>query len=138
MEIRAYDYLPEEAKRIREDVFVTEQGFDDEFDEIDGRAAHLIAYVNGIAAGTCRIFAGSEPGEFILGRLAVLKDQRGSGLGAALIAGAEGEARRRGGRVIRLHSQLQAEPFYKKQGYTPYGDVEPEQGRPHIWMEKKI
>ena len=90
MEIRAYDYLPEEAKRIREDVFVTEQGFDDEFDEIDGRAAHLIAYVNGIAAGTCRIFAGSEPGEFILGRLAVLMDPRGSGLGAALIAGAEG------------------------------------------------
>ena len=37
-EIRIYDELPEEASRIRRVVFVEEQGFMEEFDEIDGWA----------------------------------------------------------------------------------------------------
>ena len=42
MEIRVYDELPEEASRIRREVFVEEQGFMEEFDEIDGWANHLV------------------------------------------------------------------------------------------------
>ena len=35
MFIKIYDEIPEEAKTIREAVFIKEQGFKDEFDEID-------------------------------------------------------------------------------------------------------
>lgn len=44
MEIRVYDELPEEASRIRREVFVEEQGFMEEFDEIDGWANHLVLF----------------------------------------------------------------------------------------------
>ena len=138
VEIRAYKGLPEEAMDIREEVFCREQGFKDEFDQIDEHATHLLLFDDGHAVATCRIFAGDEPGEFILGRLAVRKAFRGSKLGAAIIAGAEKEALRQGGAVIKLHSQMQAKGFYEKQGYVAYGPVEPDQGCPHIWMKKEL
>lgn len=44
MQLEAYDFLPEDAKRIREAVFMKEQGFKNEFDDIDLLALHLILY----------------------------------------------------------------------------------------------
>ena len=41
IEIRTYGRLPEEATRIRREVFMEEQGFEDEFDDVDGRALPL-------------------------------------------------------------------------------------------------
>jgi GNAT superfamily N-acetyltransferase len=45
--------------------------------------------------------------------------RRGSGLGAALLAAAEAEARARGITRIRLHSSDRAVSFYRREGYTP-------------------
>ena len=42
MIIESFDYLPLEAKNIRETVFVNEQGFNYEFDDIDDIATHLV------------------------------------------------------------------------------------------------
>ena len=42
------------------------------------------------------------------------------------------------GKFIKLHSQIRAVEFYKKVGYTPYGEIEPEEGYPHIWMKKML
>lgn len=42
MFIKLYDEIPEEAKTIREAVFIKEQGFKDEFDEIDDIAKIII------------------------------------------------------------------------------------------------
>ena len=47
IEIRTYDRLPEEATRIRREVFMEEQGFEDEFDDMDGRALHVVAFLDG-------------------------------------------------------------------------------------------
>ena len=44
MKILVYHDFPACAKEIREKVFIEEQGFQSEFDEIDGRAAHLVAF----------------------------------------------------------------------------------------------
>ena len=43
---RIFDRLPLEAVRIRTEVFIDEQGFKDEFDEIDDTAIHLVLYNN--------------------------------------------------------------------------------------------
>ena len=51
-----YDALPEEARKIREMVFMQEQGFEEEFDTIDDYAKHLILFDGEVAAGTCRFF----------------------------------------------------------------------------------
>ena len=43
MEVSIYSELPDEARAIRQAVFVEEQGFQEEFDDIDNtEAAHLV------------------------------------------------------------------------------------------------
>ena len=139
MEIKVYTgEPPQEARDIREDVFVREQGFDDEFDEIDSLSTHIVLFDNGTAVGTCRFFTGDSPKDYIMGRLAVRKEWRGRKIGAALVAAAEREILSRKGKIVHLHAQVQAIPFYGKQGYISYGPTEPEQGCPHIWMKKEL
>lgn len=96
IEIRAYDRLPEEAAEIRREVFMDEQGYEDEFDDVDGRARHIVAFLDGRAAATYRLFAGSREGELVLGRLAVRRSPRGHHLGARTLAATEAEARSKG------------------------------------------
>lgn len=62
IEFRTYDHLPEEAVEIRREVFMDEQGYADEFDDVDGRARHIVAFLDGRASATCRLFAGSRRG----------------------------------------------------------------------------
>ena len=45
MDIKIYDTLPDDAARIREEVFMKEQGFHDEFDSTDKTAAHIVLYI---------------------------------------------------------------------------------------------
>ena len=137
-EIIVYHTLPEEAVKIREEVFMREQGFACEFDETDGKATHLLLLVDGAPAGTCRLFPGEAEGEYLVGRLAVRREFRGLGLGAELIAGAEREIRQKGGTAVVLHAQQQARAFYEKQGYSAYGDGDMEEGCPHVWMRKQL
>ena len=60
MIIKDYNYLPEEAKKIRSEVFVKEQGFYDEYDEFDDIAKHMVMYSNEEPISTCRIYYNSE------------------------------------------------------------------------------
>ena len=60
MFIKLYDEIPEEAKTIREAVFIKEQGFKDEFDEIDDVAKHVLLFDGDIPVGTCRFFFSEE------------------------------------------------------------------------------
>ncbi len=136
---RIYDRLPDESRRIRENVFVVEQGFCEEFDTVDNFAVHILAYDHmGNAIGTCRIFTEKDPFVLFLGRLAVSADCRGNGLGSLLLAEAEKYAMSNGMREIRLHSQYRAKAFYEKNGYTAFGEIDYEEDCPHIWMIKNI
>ena len=58
MEIREYDMMTDEARGIRTAVFVVEKDYRPEFDEWDepGRATHLLAFGNGRAVATCRLY----------------------------------------------------------------------------------
>ena len=44
IQVQTFNYLPEEARKIRTDVFMLEQGFQNEFDEIIN-ILHRIKYV---------------------------------------------------------------------------------------------
>lgn len=137
--IKAYNQLPEEARAIRIEVFVDEQGFNEEFDTVDYEAIHFLAFNSqGEPVGTCRIFNKEDKSIFYLGRLAVVKSCRRLKIGSALIAECENYARRVGASEIRLHSQYRAKDFYHKCGYTEYCEIEDEEGCPHIWMKKYI
>lgn len=137
MRIETFNSPPEAAMDIRVTVFVDEQGFYDEFDDIDGIATHFLVYNEAeTPVATCRVFAAEDEGSFFLGRLAVRKEYRKQGFGSVAVTAAEDHLRTVGGKEILLHSQLHATPFYEKLGYARFGSVENEQGQPHVWMKK--
>lgn len=138
MEIKIFKTIPEEAKRLRQEVFINEQGFEAEFDETDSFAAHIVLYTDGTAAGVCRVFLDPETRRMTLGRLAVGKSQRGKGLGTLILKAAEDYVISAGGAELWLHSQRQAENFYAGAGYIPVGETDYDEGCPHIWMMKTL
>ncbi len=139
MQIKMFDKLPQEAIDIRTEIFVVEQGFQVEFDEIDDVAKHLVVFTDeGRPVATCRFFAGELPGQYILGRVCVRKECRGMDLGTAMLIRTEEEVRRLGGKRIDLHAQVRAGRFYEAQGYKAYGEEVPEDGVPHVWMKKEL
>lgn len=90
MKFRIYTAgLPEEAKKIRLEVFVKEQGFEEEFDSVDDTAAHIVLFDGKTPVGVCRVFKDSGSGKTVIGRVAVKKELRGKGLGTRIIEAAE-------------------------------------------------
>ncbi|MCM1193046.1 MAG: GNAT family N-acetyltransferase [Butyrivibrio sp.] len=139
MRTAVYENLPDCAMEIRRAVFVEEQGFQDEFDETDKEAVHFVVFdEDETPAATCRVFRNEERDGYILGRFAVMKKYRGKNVGSALVEEAERYVRLQGGKDIVLHAQCQAAGFYKKSGFTEFGDIEEEQGCPHVWMRKSV
>jgi len=53
--------------------------------------------------------------------MAVIDDARGHGVGKALLAFLEEEARHRGATKLTLSAQARVVPFYEKAGYTACG-----------------
>lgn len=137
----------EDAFEIRRRVFIDEQGFHDEFDEVDQneRTIHLTCYVDGELAGCARLFPSAiepklagEEGLWVLGRFAVLPEYRKYGLGTKLLQAAEEEAMRHGAVRTALHAQCRVIPFYEKSGYEAYGPIEFEEHVEHQWMRKDL
>lgn len=138
MEIKSYNYLPDEAFYVRTVVFIEEQGFVDEMDDIDNIATHLVMFDNSKPIATSRIFIKDNPEEYILGRLAVIKERRGENLGSKMLKATEEKAKELGAKVIKLHAQVRAMDFYQKNGYEAFGEVEYEEDCPHMWMRKEV
>ena len=140
MKLNVYSHLPEEAKAIRIAVFCDEQGFQEEFDELDQTAHHVVAYdEDGTPMGTCRYFPMSAPGKFLIGRIAVSRAYRKKGIGAALVLEAERQILQQHPSIIfHIGAQVQAMPFYAKLGYTPVGERYMDEHVEHQGMEKQI
>lgn len=122
---------------IRNEVFVKEQGFFNEFDEIDKTALHFLIYYRRKPIANARAFSDDEK-KYYLGRVAVLKKYRERGIGRILMDFAEYEIKKRGGKEVFLSAQTRATEFYKKVGYEPYGEEYMEEDCPHISMKKAL
>lgn len=126
-----WEKLAEQASMIRHKVFVIEQGVPEE-EEWDGRDAlclHLVAYYQDRPLGTARLLPDAH-----LGRVAVLKEGRGLGLGQRLVETAVETARQRGDSHLELAAQLHALPFYQRLGFIAYGEEFLDAGIPHRTM----
>ena len=133
-----------DALTIRRAVFIDEQGVseEEEIDEYDGDPAetvgvvHVVAYHQAIAVATGRLMVHAPLGEHPhIGRVAVLPEYRGQGLGKAVMLALHNEAEKRGYAGVALGAQLPAIPFYEKLGYTANGDVYLDAGIEHRWMD---
>lgn len=117
---------------LRRIVFMDEQGIseEDEIDDLDGVAVHLLALDAGRPVGTARLLVEGATGK--IGRVCVLKEARGTGLGAALIRAGVDRLRARGGiETVKLGAQTHAMGFYAKLGFAPCGEVYDDAGIPH-------
>lgn len=129
----------EAAMDIRMKVFCEEQGYDPalEFDATDALAYHILLYHGGFAAATGRIYSG-ENGEMHLGRIAVLKEKRGLGLGLELVKEMTKKARELGAKTALLDAQSYAVPFYERAGYSPCGAEHMDGHIPHTPMQIRL
>ena len=136
MDTKMYTALPQEAKDIRIEVFMKEQGFENEFDDIDNISFHIVVFDEEKPIGTCRFF--KENDHYTIGRVAVLKEYRNQHIGNALLESAEKEIKKLNGDLIVVHAQVRVSPFYEKQGYIQFGQIDDDEGVPHMWMKKRI
>ncbi len=138
MKASIHTLLPNAAKTIREAVFIKEQGFQNEFDDIDQKAIHFVMWDETKPIATCRLFQNDDQSTYTLGRLAVVQAYRGKSIGSMLIQEAEQYVQKNGGNSIILHAQCGAAKFYRKRGYRSFGEIDDDEGCPHIWMKRVL
>lgn len=126
------------AQSIRRRVFVEEQGIPAtlEYDDADETAIHVLLYSEQMAVATGRLLIGANA-EGVLGRIAVLSDYRGRGLGGQIVRQLEAYAATAGVRHLVLHPHHYLEKFYTMLGYQTIPDSASTVGRHRlIAMEK--
>lgn len=117
---------------LRRAVFIEEQGVSeaDEIDDLDGVCLHLLARCAGRPVGTARVHIKGKMAK--VGRVCVLAQQRGKGLGAALIRAAVAQAREVPEVAsVKLGAQVHAIGFYEALGFTAEGPVYDDAGIDH-------
>jgi predicted GNAT family N-acyltransferase len=132
----SWDELGAQARRIRFEVFVVEQAvpLELEIDPMDLLSVHALASrPAGPALGTGRLLPDGH-----IGRMAVTRDARGQGVGAALLLNLMQAARERGHREVELFSQEQAQPFYRRFGFVVVGPPFDDGGIAHVPMRAPL
>lgn len=126
------------AYAIRRRVFIEEQGIDEtlERDFDDLRALHVLATERGQAVGCGRMVLSAAGAK--IGRMAVIPDQRGRGIGRIVLEYLVSAARQSGAKLAYLHAQVPVEGFYLKSGFRSVGAVFEEAGIPHQKMELSL
>ncbi len=125
--------------RIRIEVFVGEQRVppEEELDDLDAVAVHVLALIADEPVGTGRLIpVGGDHGK--IGRMAVRKPYRGRGVGTAIMEVLMDVARQRGMRSLSLSAQLHALGFYERFGFEAHGEVFLEAGIEHREMERSL
>ena len=137
IETRPWSEARDAAYAIRYAVFVEEQGIpaELEIDDYDPIAEHALAYVDNQCVATARIYLDEQdPSKAKIGRMAVLREFRGQGIGTALLGESIRAGMMQGANVFELHAQQSAVPFYAKLQFKPDGAIFDEVGIPHQCM----
>ena len=135
--------LQQPASSVRTAVFVEEQGIarEDEWDAADATAVHaVVTNLLGMPVATGRLLrdGAANSGSARIGRMAVDRTLRGSGVGRQVIDALEQAARARGDQRVVLSAQRSAEGFYQRLGYQPVGEPYDEVGIAHIGMARLL
>ncbi|MCG7755750.1 MAG: GNAT family N-acetyltransferase [Nitrosomonas sp.] len=136
VQIVSWEEAATALRAVRTAVFIREQQIPEEleWDQFDAVSVHALAVNNaGQPVGTARLLPDGH-----IGRMAVLKEWRGQGLGSALLTTLLRVLIKRRQFEAQLHAQTSAIPFYKKFGFQVVGKEFMEAGIPHIKMTLSI
>jgi predicted GNAT family N-acyltransferase len=128
--------IKHQAMPIRLAVFVQEQQvpLEEEVDQMDPLCVHAIALNQmGLAMGTGRLLPDGH-----VGRMAVLRDYRGQGVGSAILDALVMRAQHVGFKEVILHAQTHAKDFYASHGFSEEGEIFYEANIPHIKMRRSF
>ena len=133
--------LPEEQEAcfaIRRKIFVEEQKvpLEYEIDHYDDGALHFLALHEKRPVGTARVIMKDDGQIAKIGRMAVLSEMRGKGVGAAIMQAIEVDPDVQRTNRLVLEAQTHAIPFYEKLGYVATGDEYLDCNIPHRFMSK--
>ncbi|MDF1856170.1 GNAT family N-acetyltransferase [Pseudooceanicola sp.] len=106
---------------LRRAVFIVEQGIaeDEEWDDLDAGARHILARDGDTPVGTARLIVDGSTGRIT--RVCVLDSHRGPGLTRA-----------------ELSAQVQARGFYEALGFVAEGPDYDDAGIPHVTMTRTL
>jgi predicted GNAT family N-acyltransferase len=135
IELLPWEQARAHAAPIRFAVFVEEQRVpaEIELDEMDAKSLHAVAFGNRFPVGTGRLLPDGH-----IGRMAVLKDWRGRGVGSLILKELVEAARSRGDREIVLSAQVHATAFYRMHGFVEEGAEYMDAGIPHDDMRRPL
>jgi len=126
-----WEQLEQDAKYIREQVFIQEQGIapEDEWDDLDATVLHFIVYDCDQPIATARLLP-----QHSVGRVAVLVPYRKQGIGKILMQHIIDSARHHKLPYLKLSAQTYVTAFYEALGFHAKGEVYEDCGIPHIDM----
>ena len=131
-----------EALRIRNTVFVKEQGvpYELEIGNVleEATSVHFVLYDTGVAIGTVRLLANWNEHSALVQRMAILQEFRGKGYAKILLENLLCFAKENDFYFLTLHAQLGARGLYLKFGFVEVGKIFEEAGIQHITMEKAL
>ena len=146
--VGTWDVLGDEARGVREAVFIVEQGIARalEWDQWDALAVHAVARdARGVAVGTGRLLPAQFDPERAgvghighIGRMAVLAQARRGGTGGLILASLKHEARLQGFSAIVINAQTYVAAFYAAHGFVAFGPEFLEVGIPHVSMRAPL
>ncbi len=134
--VAAWDEAEAQVMPVRTEVFVVEQGVPAEIerDAFDALCRHAIACdASGRVIATGRLLPDGH-----IGRMAVLREARGAGVGGAVLQALIAEAAQRGLCEVALNAQTHALDFYRRHGFGPVGEVFMEAGIAHRAMRRPV
>ncbi|MES2184269.1 MAG: GNAT family N-acetyltransferase [Pseudomonadota bacterium] len=143
LRLGSWTNLQAAAAPLRLAVFVHEQSVpeDMEWDADDAVSLHAVVLDGaGAALATGRLLptlvagAGADAGMAYVGRMAVARSARGTGLGGRVLDALVAQARGRGDRGVVLHAQCYAQGFYAGRGFVTRGLPFDEAGIAHVEM----
>ena len=126
-----WDQLQQDARLIRELVFIVEQNIpeQDEWDDQDAISKHFVVYDHDQPIATARLLQDNS-----IGRVAVIQKYREQGIGRLIMLEIIEHAQQQHRPFLKLSSQVHAISFYEKLGFVTQGDPYDECGIPHIEM----
>ena len=135
IELLSWEQARAHAAPIRFTVFVEEQGVprEIELDEHDPLSIHVVAFEDGKPIATGRLLPDGH-----IGRMAVLRERRGRGVGALMLNALLEKAKQRGHGEVVLSAQVHAVRFYRSHGFVPEGDEYLEAGIRHQAMRRVL
>lgn len=131
----SWEQLEQDAKLIREPVFIQEQGIapEDEWDDLDAMVLHFIVYDSEQPIATARLLP-----QHSVGRVAVLVPYRKRGIGKILMQHIIDYARHQKLPYLKLSAQTYVTAFYEALGFVVQGEEYLDCGIPHIDMTLEL